>query len=930
MSGPANYASTLKPAAVETPLDLLFFRPAGFALVRLLLPTRITPNQVTLASIATGLVGAALSASSRRGVRMAGALLGVVYGVLDCADGQLARARGESSRVGRILDGAGDYVVGVATGLAVATTLGRRHGPSGRALALAGVASIVVQGTLFDHAKNRYLSRTGAAYREGDDLSETLAELERLRAEPGSLGERFLLRGYAVFLSFQARLGGAREAVGRPPLEGEAAARLARLARAWAWLGPSTHVASLALFVVADRLALYAWLRLVPANVLAAWLLWSFRDAERGTHGDAKGAAGALRTFSLPTPRERATWGAVAATAIPGGAGLPAAGEETVTRVLAALVAAPPLLSAALRGALGLLDAHARCKHRRGFIALSPSERAAILDGWHRGGALPRGLLRALLVPLKAAHFDDPALHASLGCVYERERPRVSAHPHHVEARIHRGEALEDDVALACDVVVVGTGAGGAVVGKELAEAGAAVVFIEEGDYFDRRHFSGRPLPMQRDLYRRSGATFAIGNTFIPIPMGRTVGGSTTVNSGTCFRAPDRVLTHWRDGLGLRDFDPATFARHYERVERLLGVAPARTELLGGNARVIARGCEAIGLRSHGPLRRNAPDCDGQGVCCFGCPTDAKRSTNVSYVPMALRAGAALFAGCSVSSVLLEGGRAIGVVARSRSGRRLTVRSKIVVVAGGAVMTPGLLAKQRLGGASGELGRNLSIHPAAGLLAEFDERIAGWDGIPQGYAIEDLVGEGILFEGATLPLEMTLGLAPHWGADLVRLAERFDRLASFGFMIEDTSRGRVRFVRGEPMLTYRLGRADVERVRRGVEVLARVFFAAGATRVYTPVAGFETLAGEGALRGLAAATLRARDLDLSAYHPLGTARMGVDRRRSVVDPDHQVHDVPGLYVVDGSVVPTSLGVNPQVTIMAMATRAAEQIAARLG
>ncbi len=459
---------------------------------------------------------------------------------------------------------------------------------------------------------------------------------------------------------------------------------------------------------------------------------------------------------------------------------------------------------------------------------------------------------------------------------------------------------------------------------------GFGVAFIEEGSYFDRRDFSGRPFEMQRSLYRRAGTTFTVGNNLIPMPMGQTVGGSTTVNSGTCFRAPDRVLVRWRHELGLGELAPDELARHDERVESILGVARARPELLGGNARVIARGCEALGLRSHGPLKRNAPDCDGKGVCVFGCPTDAKRSTNVSYMPMALSAGAELFTGCAASQILVEGGRAVGVVAETNTGRKVTVRARAVIVAGGAIMTPGILEKSGLGRASRQLGRNLSIHPAVGMLAELEERIEGWGGIPQGYGIEDYRDEGILFEGAAMPLEMALAVMQHHGPELVRLAEGFDRVASFGFMIEDSSNGAVRTISGQPFITYDLGDREVARLRRGVDILSRIFFAAGATRVHTPVARFATLSSPHELHALLAARLRPSDFDLSAYHPLGTARMGKNPSTSVVDTNHQVHDCPGLYVVDGSVVPSSIGVNPQVTIMALATRAAERIALLLG
>src|SRR5262249_2265418 len=296
----------------------------------------------------------------------------------------------------------------------------------------------------------------------------------------------------------------------------------------------------------------------------------------------------------------------------------------------------PGLLQLGLGGLLRALDAAAWLGARRPFAKASMAQRLAILDSWRTGDPIRRLLLRALVSPLKMAHFDDPKLYQQLGCVYERVRVRETK-PAYMRERVH---SLDGDLAVECDVVVIGTGAGGAVVGRELVEAGLAVVFVEQGRYFDRGEFSGRAFEMQQKLYRRAGSTFSIGNVGIPIPLGQTVGGSTTVNSGTCLRAPDRVLASWRDELGLDQRAPARRARYFERDGPVLGVEVARAELRGGNGRVIARGCDALGFPRHGPLTRNAPACDGQGVCCFGCPTDAKRSTNVSYIPIALRAGA--------------------------------------------------------------------------------------------------------------------------------------------------------------------------------------------------------------------------------------------------------------------------------------------------
>ena len=623
----------------------------------------------------------------------------------------------------------------------------------------------------------------------------------------------------------------------------------------------------------------------------------------------------------------RETLVAVAETALPAGRFIPAGGEKTVAKVEHFVDHLPSPIKTGLSGLLRAIEGASWLRYQRGFTQLTTEKRFALLESFRTGDVVRRLMLRALVSPLKFAHFDDPGLYKQLGCVYDREKVRLEPQPAYMRDRVHDGDKLGGDLAVECDVVVIGTGAGGAVVGRELAEAGLAVVFVEEGRYFDRTQFTGRAFPMQQKLYRRGGSTFSLGNVAIPIPLGQTVGGTTTVNSGTCYRTPDRVLHAWQRDLGLVELGPEGLGGYFDRVEAVLGVEHARAELLGGNGRVIARGCEALGFTRHGPLKRNAPACDGQGVCCFGCPTDAKRSTNVSYVPLALRAGAELFTATKMTRVIVESGVATGVVGKTADGHTLTVRAKAVVIACGSIMTPLVLQAQGLGNRSGQLGKNLSIHPACGAIAEFDEQILPWQGIPQGYAIEELHEEGILYEGAMVPLEMTMSMTQMIGPELVRLAESFDRVASFGFLVEDNSRGSVSAVMGQPVIRYWLDDKDVAHIKRGLDVLAQIYFAAGAKRIHTPISGFDILESADDLQKLRRAKINARDLDLSAYHPLGTARMGLDPSKSVVGQDHQCHDTRRLYVVDGASVPSSLGVNPQVTIMAMATRAAEKIAA---
>jgi hypothetical protein len=185
----------------------------------------------------------------------------------------------------------------------------------------------------------------------------------------------------------------------------------------------------------------------------------------------------------------------------------------------------------------------------------------------------------------------------------------------------------------------------------------------------------------------------------------------------------------------------------------------------------------------------------------------------------------------------------------------------------------------------------------------------------------------MLFEGAFAPLDLASATFTMIGPRFVELLERYSQIACFGVMIEDVSRGRVRRgPGGRPFVTYSLVEHDVARLKRAIAILARVYFAAGAAKVFPLVHRFDELSSEADLEQFRRARVHARDFEMSAYHPLGTARMGRDRRRSVVGPDHQVHDTPGLYITDGSVVPSSPAVNPQVTIMALATRAAGEIA----
>ncbi|MBV8159311.1 MAG: GMC family oxidoreductase N-terminal domain-containing protein [Acidimicrobiia bacterium] len=624
------------------------------------------------------------------------------------------------------------------------------------------------------------------------------------------------------------------------------------------------------------------------------------------------------------TDTERRIAVAVARACMPPGPRLAGAGTATVTKLDDALGDMGP---GALRGygaVLRALEQEARLtNHGTPFSALTADDAEHHLVRLAEGGVGARALALAATMPLKIAYFDDAEVYRELGAPWGFA---TTDEPARWRQQI---TALQADDDVECDAVVVGTGAGGAVMARELAERGHAVLMVEEGEYYGRSAFTGHAVDNLRRFYRDAGATGSLGNCVIPIPMGRLVGGSTAINTGTCWRTPDWVLQRWVD-QGLADLAPDRMEPYFERVERQLQVGPADPAYLGGVAQVIARGCGVLGY-SHRPLNRNAPGCDGASVCDFGCPRGAKRSTDVSYVPAALRRGALLYTGARAERVLIEDGRAVGIEVRSVSGRhRLRVRASATVLACGTLLTPALLQRQGLHRGRRHVGRNLSIHPASTVSALFDEEIMGYTAIPQGYCIDEFQREGILPMGASAPIDMAASQFNFVGRRLMDLMEHYDRVASFGVMISDRSRGQVRLgPNGRSVVLYWFGRRERDLLQRGMALVSRVFLAAGAREVYPALHGHRVLSNAEDLQRMERAPTAAADYLLTAFHPLGTCRMAVEPRRGVVSARHEVFGIPGLYIADGSVVPSSVAVNPQVTIMALATRAADLVADRL-
>jgi choline dehydrogenase-like flavoprotein len=462
------------------------------------------------------------------------------------------------------------------------------------------------------------------------------------------------------------------------------------------------------------------------------------------------------------------------------------------------------------------------------------------------------------------------------------------------------------------DVLVIGSGAGGAPVAAALAAAGRKVAIVEAGSLLT----STTANRAVEGWYVDQGMLGSVeGGGMTLVVAGRAVGGTTVVNSGTSFAPLRSQLEQWDRVAGTR-FADGLLDPFVARALADLRVAPVPEEHLDASARLVRQGLELLGRTGAFALPRNAPDCRGAGRCCFGCPNGAKLSTDRAYLPDAVRAGATLLTDTEALAVRVEGGQARVLVCTPTTRREL--RATTLVLAGGALGTPALLRANALGDRFKVAGDGLRIHPAS--------KVFGWmpgplphGGVPQalGYRAPEL--PRVTFEGAHTPAVVTGTVLQVGGARHRAWMDHHDHLANYGLMIRDRATGSVRKVAGRNVLRYALHDDDATDLGAGLLIAAEALFAAGAERVVMPLVG-ESEIERGHLGEWSPARFTRKNLVMSGFHPQGTAAIG-----AVVDADLQVVGAPGVYVCDASVLPESPGVNPQITIMALSLRLAAHL-----
>ncbi len=495
-------------------------------------------------------------------------------------------------------------------------------------------------------------------------------------------------------------------------------------------------------------------------------------------------------------------------------------------------------------------------------------------------------------------------------------------------------DVTHKNVTLKADAVVVGSGAGGAIAAYELAKSGKKVIVLEAGPYVPSEQFTEMLAVSMGTMYVDGGGqTNASGD--MSVLQGFCVGGSTVVNAAACFRIPDRYLKEWARDFGLTNLTTKALAPYFEKIEKNLSVKQNTPLETSQDAELLAKGFEKAGMEWKRSTR-NVKDCALAAACLSGCYSDRKQSMLVTYLPWAVDLGAKIYSDTRVTKVLEQSGKAIGVEAEiidtktKRKKASLSVKAPIVVLAAGAVQTPILLLRSKVANSSGQVGKNLACHPTVSVTGHFPDLNSNFLGAWHSIYVDQFAlpedGGFLLLQAVQEPLEASFEAEPGTGKPYMEYMAESKNLTRIIPEIHDRNHGEILWENGVKKINYNVHPEDFPIIQTGMKKAAEALFAAGAKKVDIPTSNKSEVQNlQEAEKVIDYLRNEPARLRYTAYHPMGTCRMGSDPQKHVVGPKGEVHDVSGLYIVDASILPTSFSYNPSETIYALSSYISDHI-----
>ena len=520
-----------------------------------------------------------------------------------------------------------------------------------------------------------------------------------------------------------------------------------------------------------------------------------------------------------------------------------------------------------------------------------------------------------------------------------------------IEELVQRNEKYElvrNDIVETADVCIIGSGAAGAVLAKELVETGKRVILLERGGYYEGKDMNQRDADMIPLLWKNSGFNFD-DTLRIAIAQGCCLGGSTIINDAVCFGTPVPVQEEWRK-LGV-NFDKDEWSSHLNKINNILHVSEVTEDELNRNNRMLREGAIRLGLKDHRKNSRNCINCMQCGFCHLGCHYETKQNVLVTFIHQALQqadSNMKIYCNCKIEKINYEGDTVHGIEGDfvnidGTKSFRIRINSKIVIISAGAIASSKILLMNGI--SQSNSGNGLCLHPGIQVIGDFDYEIKGNQGIPMAYTVHDFGvtrktdesikssnydGSEFLLESIFLPLtQFSIALSGSGIWEHMRLIQRFNNYSMAGIVVRDGNLGKVKLTStGRASVTYEPGTKELKALAKGTEILAKMWFALGAKKVIVPYRGLSSIDREEDIPKIMDRIINEpKNLLLGSAHPQSGNRIGnTSGDGSVVDSNCKVHEFKNLFVCDASVFPTSVGVNPQITVMTIASIIAARIA----